>query len=158
MCDIIIFSQFFHYDSISTYTFKLREKNYQGNFFIILQLLQINVHTINAAFLRLREAANKYGVKLIVQVGSYDEDVMSLQALSLEISTPERQAEFVDKLMNIADTHNLDGYVIYYVSPGCPWVRFIIKSYLLPPTFCIHINNFIASVLLHQICKRQNKI
>jgi hypothetical protein len=104
--------------------------------------LQISVHTKNAAFLRLREAATKYGVKLIVQVGSYDEDVMSLQALSLEISTPERQAELVDKLMNIADTYNLDGYVIYYVSPGCPWVRSINKKFIF---YALHFTFRVAS-------------
>jgi hypothetical protein len=77
----------------------------------------------HAAYLRLKEAATKFGVKLIVHVGSHDDEVMSLEALSLEISTPEKQAELVDKLMIMVETHNLDGYFIYYVSPGCPWVR-----------------------------------
>jgi hypothetical protein len=41
MCDVISFSQFFQFDSVSTQSFKLKEKNYQSDFFSYFAIVTI---------------------------------------------------------------------------------------------------------------------
>lgn len=74
--------------------------------------------------MRLRDEAKRVGgAKLIAQTSSYKSEVMSVDVISAEINTQAKRDKLVEQLMNFVDEYQLDGYLIYWVTPGCPKVR-----------------------------------
>lgn len=78
--------------------------------------------------MRLKVAANQLGVKVLVLISTFDSEVLNMDALSNEIATPEKRANLAQQLMQFLDQYDLDGYFLYWISPGCPQVHLIMNS------------------------------